>query len=145
MSIVSSPGPTSLRPLLALRVALRDLRGGLGGFGIFIACIALGVAAITGVGSVARSLGDGLARQGGIVLGGDLSFDLIQRQANPDELAFMQAQGRVSRVGTLRAIARTAEASGLVEVKAVGGRLSERRRRDARSAARRAGRARQER
>ena len=51
------------------------------GFGIFLACIALGVAAITGVGSVSRSLSDGLARQGRTILGGDASFDLIQREA----------------------------------------------------------------
>jgi putative ABC transport system permease protein len=38
---------------------------------VFIACIALGVAAIAGVGSFARSLGDGLAREGRVILGGD--------------------------------------------------------------------------
>ena len=38
---------------LAFRFARRELRGGLAGFGIFLACIALGVAAIAGVGSVA--------------------------------------------------------------------------------------------
>ena len=37
---------------LAARFALRELRGGLKGFYIFIACIALGVAAIAGVTSV---------------------------------------------------------------------------------------------
>jgi len=34
----------------ALRFAWRDLRGGLRGFAVFIACIALGVMAISGVG-----------------------------------------------------------------------------------------------
>ena len=48
---------------LAFRFAWRELRGGLRGFGIFIACIALGVMAIAGVGAVAQSLADGLARQ----------------------------------------------------------------------------------
>ena len=46
---------------LALRFALREMRGGLRGFYVFIACIALGVMAIAGVGSVAGSLADGLA------------------------------------------------------------------------------------
>ena len=32
--------------MLALRLALRELRGGLRGFRIFLACLALGVAAI---------------------------------------------------------------------------------------------------
>ena len=59
---------------LILRLAARDLRGGLSGFGIFLACIAIGVAAIVGVGSVSRSLSDGLAAQGRTLLGGDVSF-----------------------------------------------------------------------
>src|SRR3974390_3013960 len=47
---------------LPLRYALRELRGGLRGFYVFIACIALGSMAIAGVGSLAASLADGLAR-----------------------------------------------------------------------------------
>ena len=54
---------------LALRYALRELRSGLRGFYVFIACIALGVMAIAGVGSVAASLRDGLAREGRNLLG----------------------------------------------------------------------------
>ncbi len=78
----SSRSPSFSLPL-ALRIAGREFRGGLSGFAIFLACIALGVMAITGVGSLSRSLSDGLARQGHIILGGDLSFDLIQREATP--------------------------------------------------------------
>ena len=65
---------------LPLRLAMRELRGGVRGFGVFIACIALGVTAIAGVGSFAQSLVDGLAREGRAILGGDLSFSLIQRE-----------------------------------------------------------------
>jgi hypothetical protein len=32
-----------------LRLALRELRGGVRGFGVFLACLALGVAAIAGI------------------------------------------------------------------------------------------------
>ena len=106
--------------LTLLRLALRDLRGGLRGFGIFLGCIALGVAAIIGVGSVARSLSDGLAREGRTILGGDVSMALIHRQMNPDELAFLQASGKVSKVALLRAMARRADGEpALVEIKAV--------------------------
>ena len=49
---------------LPLRLALRELRAGVRGFYVFIACIALGVMAISGVASVAASLSDGLAREG---------------------------------------------------------------------------------
>jgi putative ABC transport system permease protein len=130
-------GPTGL----AVRFAWRDLRGGLRGFGVFIACIALGVLAIAGVGSVAASLNDGIAKAGRMILGGDLAFSLIQREASDAERAFLAAHGTVSAAATLRAMARpmarpaaqpmaqpgtdrpataaTAIAATLVEVKAV--------------------------
>ena len=103
-----------------LRLALRELRGGVRGFGVFIACIALGVMAIAGVGSFAQGLVDGLAREGRAILGGDLSFSLIQREATPEERAFLNGLGDVSVAATLRAMARSADGrSTLVEVKAV--------------------------
>jgi putative ABC transport system permease protein len=87
---------------------------------VFIACIALGVMAIAGVGSVAASLGDGLAREGRTLLGGDVAFSLIQREAKPDEVAFLRSRGEVSVAATLRAMARTADGRfALVELKAV--------------------------
>lgn len=105
---------------LPLRLALRELRGGLRGFHVFIACIALGVMAIAGVGSVASSLSDGLAREGRTLLGGDVSFSLIQREAGPDEIAFLRARGTVSVAATLRAMARAPDGRlALVELKAV--------------------------
>jgi putative ABC transport system permease protein len=107
---------------LALRFAWRDLRGGLRGFGVFIACIVLGVAAIAGIGSVAASLADGVAGAGQAILGGDIAFSLIQRQATAAEHAFFAAHGDVSAVATLRAMARTNDGQmTLVEVKAVDG------------------------
>jgi putative ABC transport system permease protein len=107
---------------LPLRFALREMRGGLRGFYVFIACIALGCMAIAGVGSLAASLADGLARQGQVILGGDLSFTLIQREAVPDERAFLDNHGKVSSAATLRAMARSADGKAtLVEMKAVDG------------------------
>jgi putative ABC transport system permease protein len=105
---------------LALRYALRELRGGLRGFYVFIACIALGVMAIAGVGSVAASLGEGLAREGRTLLGGDAAFSLIQREAKPEEVAFLRSRGIVSVAATLRGMARTEDGKlALVELKAV--------------------------
>jgi putative ABC transport system permease protein len=99
---------------------VRELRGGLRGFYVFIACIALGVMAIAGVGSFARALVDGLAREGRAILGGDLSFTLIQREASSEELAFLRRRGELSVGATLRAMARTDDGrSTLVELKAV--------------------------
>jgi putative ABC transport system permease protein len=122
MSVASEPIQGGRPASLALRYALRELRSGLRGFYVFIACIALGVMAIAGVGSVAASLGEGLAREGRTLLGGDVAFSLIQREAKPDEVAFLRARGQVSVAATLRAMARTGDGRlALVELKAVDG------------------------
>ncbi len=105
-----------------LRFALRELRGGLKGFYVFIACIALGVAAIAAVGSVSRALQDGISEQGQTILGGDLAVSLIHREADREELELLESLGDVSRVATLRAMARRitgTSAQALVELKAV--------------------------
>jgi putative ABC transport system permease protein len=105
---------------LALRYAFRELRGGLRGFYVFITCIALGVLAIAGVGSVAASLGDGLAREGRTLLGGDVAFSLIQREARPEEVSLLRSRGEVSVAATLSAMVRSAEGKpALVELKAI--------------------------
>jgi putative ABC transport system permease protein len=105
---------------VALRFAWRELRGGLRGFRIFVACIALGVMAIAGVGSVAQSLAEGLSRAGGVILGGDLAFSLVQREANESERDFLGAHGVVAIVATLPTMARAGDGrTTLIEVKAV--------------------------
>ncbi len=106
---------------LAARFALREMRGGLKGFYVFIACIALGVAAIAGVSSFSRALTEGIASEGQVILGGDLSFTLVHREATPDQLAYLQSTGEVSEIASLRAMARTQTAGNqtLVEMKAV--------------------------
>jgi putative ABC transport system permease protein len=112
--------PTISVPFHPLRFALRELRGGLHGFRIFVACIALGVMAIAGVGSFSRSLTDGLAREGRVILGGDLAFTLIHREASAAERSFLASHGQVSVAATLRAMARTGDGRQvLVELKAV--------------------------
>src|SRR6476660_3733699 len=122
MTIVSEPAYRSRASSLAFRYALRELRGGLRGFYVFIACIALGVMAIAGVGSVAASLSDGLAREGRTLLGGDVAFALIQREATPEEIAFLRSRGDVSVAATMRGMARAADGRlALVELKAVDG------------------------
>src|SRR6266852_6850034 len=106
--------------LLPLRLAAREMRGGLRGFYVLIACIGLGVMAVAGVGSVASGLVDGLAREGSVILGGDLAFSLSLREASDPERAFLERHGRVSLAATMRAMARAQDGSAaLVEVKAV--------------------------
>ena len=108
------------RLLMVLRLALRDLRGGVRGFGVFLSCLALGVAAIAGVGSLSRSLSDGLAREGAVILGGDVAFSLSLRQASEEQRAFFASRGSVSEIATMRAMARAPEGDAtLVDLKAV--------------------------
>src|SRR5437879_9936427 len=122
MTTIAEPVYRSRGSSLALRYALRELRSGLRGFYVFIACIALGVMAIAGVGSVAASLSEGLTREGRTLLGGDVAFSLIQREAKPDEVAFLRSRGEVSVAATLRGMVRTGDGRlALVELKAVDG------------------------
>jgi putative ABC transport system permease protein len=107
------------RPLL-LSIAWRELRGGLAGFRIFMASIALGVAAITGIGSLSLSIADGLASEGRVILGGDISADLVQRELGAAERERLARLGRVSELALVRAMARRSNGeAALVEIKAV--------------------------
>ena len=120
MTVATESAGHSRASSLAVRYALRELRGGLRGFYVFIACIALGVMAIAGVGSVAASLSEGLTREGRTLLGGDAAFSLIQREAKPEEVAFLRARGEVSVAAALRVMARSPDGRlALVELKAV--------------------------
>ena len=49
---------------LALRFAFREIRGGLTGFYVFLACIALGTAAIGGVNAVSQAITQGIETEG---------------------------------------------------------------------------------
>lgn len=112
--------PSRLRLPLAFTIAMRELRSGAGGLTVFVLCIALGVAAIAAIGSLAASFNEALARQGRLLIGGDLSFELIHRQASQEERAALNALGQVSESAGFRAMARADEGkTALVEVKAV--------------------------
>ncbi|RWC04697.1 MAG: ABC transporter permease [Mesorhizobium sp.] len=115
--------PLSRTLKLAFRFSLREMRGGLSGFLIFLACIALGVAAIGGVNSVARAITAGVANEGQSLLGGDLRFQLNQRAATQAEQVFLDGLGTVSHSANMRSMARLEDGSdqALVEAKAVDG------------------------
>ena len=66
---------------LALRLARRELRGGFAGFRIFFLCLTLGSAAIAGVESLSDAFLTGLQDQGRVLLGGDVSVQLVHRPA----------------------------------------------------------------
>ncbi|MET3411350.1 FtsX-like permease family protein [Methylobacterium sp. 1030] len=117
---ITRPDPAPRRIPLTLRLALRELRAGLNGFAVFLACIALGVMAIAGVASISRSLSDGLGREGRRILGGDLAFNLINREATDAERQALAREGRLDIVASLRAMAVAGSGdAALVELKAV--------------------------
>jgi putative ABC transport system permease protein len=113
---------------IAIRFALRELRGGLNGFRIFMACLILGVAAIATVGSLTKAIEEGLEREGQTILGGDLEVNSFQRDPGPDLLRWAEERGQVSTSARLRTMARidgdtsetvTGDTSTLVELRAV--------------------------
>jgi putative ABC transport system permease protein len=109
--------------LLSWRLAMRELRGGIKGFRIFLACLMLGVAAIAGVGSLSSALVEGLRHDGRSLLGGDVELRLTHRPATPDQVAFFEANGQVSRIVEMRAMALRADRGkrALIELKGVDG------------------------
>ena len=118
----STKMPVLQQITLALKLAVRNLRNGAQGFRVFLGCIALGVTAIVGVGSLANALSDGLEGQGRLLLGGDVSVSRIHRPATEAELAYLTSKGSVSSLMTVRAMALSPDATSLVEVKAVDDR-----------------------
>jgi putative ABC transport system permease protein len=108
----------------AFRIARRELRAGLRGFGIFIACLALGVGAIAAVGSVRVSIEKGLVQQGAVLLGGDGQMEFTYRFATPNERKWMQANSEtLSEIVDFRSMAVVGEGEkterALTQVKGV--------------------------
>lgn len=108
----------------AATFARRELRGGLKGFRIFLACLALGVAAIAAIGSVRSSIESGIAEQGATLLGGDAEMEFTYRYADETERDWMaQNASAVSEIIDFRSMAvverDTATERGLTQVKAV--------------------------
>ena len=104
---------------LAWRLARREMRGGLAGFRIFLICIAVGVAAIAAVHSLSGAIGAGLARDARVLLGGDIVVRTTYRPVGGETRARLEELGRVSETVEMRAMARSGESAGLVELKAV--------------------------
>jgi putative ABC transport system permease protein len=105
---------------LAWRLARRELRGGIKGFRVFLACLILGVAAITAVSSVRDAITGGLSREGAVLLGGDADLELTYRFASADERAFLAANSvTLSEIIDFRSMAVGPTTRGLTQVKAV--------------------------
>jgi putative ABC transport system permease protein len=107
---------------VAWRIARRELRGGLSGFRVFLACLALGVAAIAAVGSVRSAIQAGIEAQGAVLLGGDAAVELTYRRASQADLDYLAGVAQeVGEVIDFRSMARLPAVgdSALTQVKAV--------------------------
>ncbi len=105
---------------LAFRLAARELRGGVRGFRIFLACLALGVAAIAAAGSVAEAFREGLASQAAEILGGDLAVSRRLTPFTSAERAVFARAGRVAYAAGSEAMAQAPSGERrLVELRGV--------------------------
>ena len=107
--------------LYAFRLARRELRGGIGGFRVFLACLVLGVGAIAAIGSLGAAVDAGMRADARTLLGGDVRARLAYRPANAAEREFLAASGAVSEGARLRAMARSLDGKrhSLIELQAV--------------------------
>ena len=87
----STSQPNTGQPgfLSALKLARRELRGGIKGFRILLACLALGVAAIASVQTLADGILDGLRSDGRVILGGDIALRVLYREITPEQRDFL--------------------------------------------------------
>ncbi len=109
--------------LLPLRLAARQMRGGLGGFVVFILCVALGVMVIAAIGGLANALILGLESQGRQIIGGDIAISRMHARAKPEERAALERLGQVSETSTMRVMARVpgGKDQALAELKSADG------------------------
>jgi putative ABC transport system permease protein len=106
---------------VALSLALRDLRGGLGALRLLALCLFLGVLALAGIGSLGAAMGSAIAERGAEMLGGDVQLIVSGRAASAEELAAFRREGRVGRVVRTRAMGSRPDGGDgvLVELKGV--------------------------
>src|SRR5215475_8204574 len=93
----------------AFTLASRELRGGLRGFRVFLACLAVGVGAIAAIGSLSAAVEAGFRADARRLLGGDVSARLALRPAAVAEREFLAASGTLSETARLRAMARSSD------------------------------------
>ena len=91
---------------LGWTLARRELRAGFSGFRIFLACLALGVAAIAAVGWISASVVGGLNANAKNLLGGDVSLRFNNRAFSPAQTIWLNANtARLSNALEMRAMA----------------------------------------
>ncbi|MGB0631105.1 MAG: ABC transporter permease [Alphaproteobacteria bacterium] len=105
--------------MLALRLALRELRGSAGGFAFLVAGIAFGTAGIAAIGLMSAAVLDGMRDGARATIGGDVSLRLFHRPPSPAHLDAFSKAGTLDLVAELRTPAVRHGHSALVELKAI--------------------------
>jgi len=108
--------------LLSAKFAFRELRSGIRGFRIFIACLALGVGTIAGIGTLNESIEGGLKRDGKKLLGGDISLRLLHLPAKKEHLEYFKGTSNFSEIIEMRAMTKNlinTDTRTIVELKAI--------------------------
>jgi putative ABC transport system permease protein len=101
------------------RIAMRELAGGVAGFWIYLACLALGAWAIASAGSITDALQAGLSQQSRSLLGGDAAIQLSQRAATTEERAWLDERGQVSEAAQSDLMARNGDKVAQVDVRGI--------------------------
>lgn len=113
--------------MFVLRMAWRETRGAWRHVALFVACIALGVAALVGVGTFATNLEQTLGREARALMGGDIELRAARLLGPAAERELTHLRGAGATTTAIRELAGMARSprdggSALVELKAVGER-----------------------
>jgi putative ABC transport system permease protein len=114
--------PVRLSWRLAWRIARRGLDWRFRGLRLLVACLVLGAAALSAIGTLTGAIDHELTVRGAVMLGGDAQFTVAGRPAAPREYAAIAHAGRVSAGVRLQAMAQKPGGDGSavpVELKAV--------------------------
>jgi putative ABC transport system permease protein len=98
---------------------MRELSGGIAGFWIYLACLALGAWAIASAGSITDALQAGLTQQSRALLGGDAAIQISQRAATAEERAWLDERGTVSEAAQADLMARNGDKVAQVDVRGI--------------------------
>jgi putative ABC transport system permease protein len=104
---------------ITLAFVRRELRSGVAGFRIFLACLALGVAARAAAGSTAQAFRQGLAAQARDILGGDVAASVEGRRFTPAERSAFARLGATTETVLVRAMAEGPGGRRLAELRGV--------------------------
>ena len=105
-------------------MAIRELRSGVSGFRIFLACLILGVGTISAIGTVKSGIEIAISEKGSELLGGNAEAEFTYRLANTEELKWLETISQnISRIIEFRSMAKFVEGGtnerALTQVKAV--------------------------